>query len=282
MTNDGRPEPQGLPSTAQSAISPIAARICPYLATAGHAWRAAVPMREHVCTAVQPPVPLATDKQRRLCLTEAHPTCATFVAAREHEARRRGSDRPAPRSRSYPTTTPVLLERVRRPLPAFGEVAARGMGQLLLVALLAVALVAIAVARLGAPGSTTPGNPSAPAPSSVAGGLGSLSAAAAGGSPSSSPAAAVSASPPPPSPRPSPTVRPSASPRPTARPTTSATATPSASPSASTSTITYTVRSGDTLSSIAARYGTTAAAIQTLNGIKDPRLIYPGEVLRIP
>jgi len=176
----------------------------------------------------------------------------------------------------------VLLERVRRPFPAVGEVAARGIGQLLLVALLAVALVAIAVARLGAPGSTTSVNPSAPAPASVAGGLGLLSTAAAGGSPSNPPAASVFPSPPRPSPRPSPTVRPSASPRPTARPTTGATAAPQASASASASTITYTVRSGDTLSSIAARYGTTAAAIQSLNGIKDPRLIYPGEVLRIP
>lgn len=44
---------------------------------------------------------------------------------------------------------------------------------------------------------------------------------------------------------------------------------------------TYTVRSGDTLSGIAARYGTTAAALASLNGIANPNLIYVGQVLRI-
>ncbi len=44
---------------------------------------------------------------------------------------------------------------------------------------------------------------------------------------------------------------------------------------------TYTVRSGDTLSGIAARYGTSANALARLNGIQNPNLIYPGEVLKI-
>ena len=44
----------------------------------------------------------------------------------------------------------------------------------------------------------------------------------------------------------------------------------------------YTVAYGDTLGVIAARYGTTVAAIAGANGISNPRLIYPGMLLRIP
>jgi putative chitinase len=45
---------------------------------------------------------------------------------------------------------------------------------------------------------------------------------------------------------------------------------------------TYTVRSGDTLSAIAARFGTTYGAIAAANGIANPNLIYPGQRLSIP
>ena len=44
---------------------------------------------------------------------------------------------------------------------------------------------------------------------------------------------------------------------------------------------TYTVRSGDTLSGIAAKYGKTWQQLQQRNGIANPNLIYPGQVLRI-
>ena len=43
----------------------------------------------------------------------------------------------------------------------------------------------------------------------------------------------------------------------------------------------YIVKSGDTLSEIALRYGTTVNRLVSLNGIKNPNLIYPGQVLRI-
>jgi lysozyme family protein/peptidoglycan hydrolase-like protein with peptidoglycan-binding domain len=45
---------------------------------------------------------------------------------------------------------------------------------------------------------------------------------------------------------------------------------------------TYTVRSGDSLSAIADRLHTTVAALTSLNGIRNPNLIYPGQVLRVP
>ena len=45
---------------------------------------------------------------------------------------------------------------------------------------------------------------------------------------------------------------------------------------------TYTVKKGDTLSGIAAKFGTTYQAIATLNGISNPNLTYPGQVLKVP
>jgi LysM repeat protein len=45
---------------------------------------------------------------------------------------------------------------------------------------------------------------------------------------------------------------------------------------------TYTVQSGDTLSRIAARFGTTVVDLVNANHIKDPNLIYSGQNLTIP
>lgn len=45
---------------------------------------------------------------------------------------------------------------------------------------------------------------------------------------------------------------------------------------------TYTVKSGDTLSSIARALGVSATALATLNGITNPNLIRVGQVLRVP
>lgn len=45
--------------------------------------------------------------------------------------------------------------------------------------------------------------------------------------------------------------------------------------------VAYTVKKGDTLSGIAKKYGTTYQAIASKNGIKNPNLIYPGQVLKI-
>jgi lysozyme len=44
---------------------------------------------------------------------------------------------------------------------------------------------------------------------------------------------------------------------------------------------TYTVQPGDNLSKIAARFGTTVAALVEMNNIANPNLIYPGQVLKL-
>ena len=44
----------------------------------------------------------------------------------------------------------------------------------------------------------------------------------------------------------------------------------------------YTVRRGDTVSLIAARYGVTEQALLGINGLQDPHRIYPGQKLTMP
>lgn len=55
----------------------------------------------------------------------------------------------------------------------------------------------------------------------------------------------------------------------------------SSAPIQSSAVNTYTVRSGDTLSSIASKFGTSYQALASLNGISNPNLIYVGQVLRV-
>lgn len=56
---------------------------------------------------------------------------------------------------------------------------------------------------------------------------------------------------------------------------------PKPKPAPKPSTSTYTVKRGDTLGSIAKRYGTTWQALQKLNGLKNANLIYPGQKLKV-
>lgn len=156
-------------------------------------------------------------------------------------------------------STPLVLEASRARAGDLAVAAGRGGGQALLVGLMVLAFLVLVIARTTAPSeapSATPGpsiviaaSPTLlPSPTPVATASPSL---ATGGSPAPSGTAA---------------------PTPVATPV---------SPSPSTGR-SYTVRSGDTLSGIAARFGTTVKAITDANGILDPRLIRVGQVLVIP
>jgi LysM repeat protein len=84
-----------------------------------------------------------------------------------------------------------------------------------------------------------------------------------------------------PRPTPSPTASPTPSPRPTASPTPTPTPTPSPTASA-TGSKTYTVKSGDTLTGIASRFGTTSRILMDLNSITNANLIKIGQILKLP
>ena len=262
-TGDVAPRFDGSPRTEELP------QICPYLATADGAWRSANPVRDHRCTAVAPPVPLALEKQRRLCLVAAHEDCATYLAAeaaRGERGRRTVSARPIARM------TPLILDQGRFDirLPAFR--ADRPTGQAILVAVLAVAFVAILLARpTGGVGSAGP-PPASTIPSVVA--PSEPSSTAGGGGPSADPAT--------PEPTPEPTTAteaPAATPVATSTPPPSTPA-PTAAPT--TSGETYRVKSGDTLVAIAARFGTTTRVLIRLNGIDDPSRLRVGQILKLP
>ncbi len=259
---DGRepalPTAAGIPSDQPR----LSAQICPFLMADG-GWRAAVPAREHRCSAVEPPARLATDKQRRLCLTSDHMGCATFVAARE--ARAGMLPRGEPVGRPVARTAPLVLERARPlvPIDRLGD--PRRWGQVALVALMILAIVAVAIARSGGQaGSGSDGGIGGTSPS-----VGTTPSTAAT-PPRATPTAATSV------PVTSPATGPGESTAPGVAPTNAP------SPAAPSPRQTYTVKRGDTLSAIATRFGTTVLAIRQLNDISNPSLIRVGQVLQIP
>ena len=249
------------PGPSRAAALPVApdtAAICPYLRAADGSWRATSPIRDHRCTAVAPPAALAAEKQRRLCLVAEHTGCATYVAAVTARDAAAGPIRGRGPQRAMPRTAPLVLDhgRLALSLPGMPD---RGVGQGGLVALMAVAFGALAVSRLtgGGPNLAPAAAQDSARPSAVASGGAAATDAA------SSPAAL-----------PSRTLVPS-----DVEPTPSA---PGATPTLPATGNTYRVKSGDTLSKIAAAHGTTWQAIARLNGISDPKKIRVGQVLKLP
>ena len=243
-----RPSP---PVGDDPGVDRTMARICPYLAAADGAWRSSTAAREHRCGAVTPPAQLAAEKQRRLCLTADHVTCATYEAARAARPLAQGPAATLPRPLAR--TAPLVLDhgRIAVAMPAFRS--DRSTSQALLIGLLAIAFIAILFARL------TGGNDLAGVTN-----------------PSPTPRATAAASTVAKSARP--TSPPSATPVPSAA-ASAAHATPRPSVSASR---TYKVKSGDTLIGIAAKYRTTPRAIAKLNGISVAGNLHVGQVLKIP
>ena len=86
-----------LARAAADLSADVVHRGCPYLISAAGTWRGSQPTRDHRCNATQPQAAPAITKQRGLCLTSNHPTCATFLAAQAVEADRARAAQ-APRS----------------------------------------------------------------------------------------------------------------------------------------------------------------------------------------
>jgi LysM repeat protein len=245
-----------LPLPDDPAVERPATRICPYLAAADGTWRSSTVAREHRCGAVSPPAILATEKQRRLCLTPDFAVCATFEAARA--ARPIFHDRPHSLPRPLARATPMVLDHGRMDItvPAFRT--DRSSSQAILIILMGLAFAAILLAKFT--GGTTPAGATGASPSP---------AVTAHPSPVAGSPVPSSLSSPKPSAAPSGSTAPAPSPGATPRPT-------------KVSSQTYKVKAGDTLGGIAARYGTTAKAIAALNGIKDASRLKIGQVLKIP
>ena len=159
-----------------------------------------------------------------------------------------GDDGPRERPGPFVPMAPVVLEGAGLGLPS--DAAARRLVGPATVVVVGVALGALVLARGPlAPGSSGAGdNGASPTPA------GTIAPTTA--TPSRAPTAA-------------PTVVPSERPTP-------------APPPATPRPRTYKVRSGDTLSAIAARFGTTVAKLVALNNIANPSLLRVGQVLKIP
>ena len=221
--------------------------ICPFL-LADSGWRSAAPAKEHRCLALGADVPLALEKQKRLCLTPEHRICPAYTTALGlGEGGEEAALAAVPR-RPYPRMAPVVLDHGRMRLAVPAAARDRPAGQLALASLMVVAFAAIALSRLSGVGP---------------GGVGA-------GASSPSPRASVVAVAPSPTPVPTPEPTPSAAP--------SATPGPSPTPDLRT----YKVKRGDTLIGIAARFGTTVKALVDLNDIEDRSRIAIGAVLKIP
>jgi LysM repeat protein len=80
---------------------------------------------------------------------------------------------------------------------------------------------------------------------------------------------------------PKPTATPTASPKPTTTPKPTVTPSPTPKPTASAS-VSYKVVAGDTLGSIATKFGVTVARIQAANGLGTSTVIKVGQILQIP
>lgn len=242
-------------------------RGCPFLVAESGGWRLAMPSRDHRCGAFSPPAPLSPEKQARLCLTPAHTTCATYLASISARTERLGA---APVRR----TTRWGLARTTSVIEDPGGLRARLVGALLdrrrwpaiPAVILVTTLFVLALSGLRAGVPVTPVATSGSTPRATVTATRPATTPERTSAPTSVPT---------PSPQPSPTVQ--VTPPPTSKPSK-----PPATSKPIASYRTYRVKPGDTLSAIAAKYGTTVSAIASLNHLSDPGALSVGQVLLIP
>lgn len=232
-------------------------RICPFLATTDDG-RTVVDGydRAHICRAGEEPVPVERQRQQALCLDAAHRSCERYVEA----LRRRGPvSWPAPAPDAAIVQTRLVLPAVSSRLTVTaGAVGPRGRRWLIGGAVATIGVAAVATGVAGSLGgvvtSQAPSPTAAPSPTIQ---------------PTPLPTAAQS-------------VAPSASPTPAPTATPSAVTTPAPTATPAPQPDTYIVQPGDSLSSIASRFGTTAQAIADANGIAVTSILNIGQVLIIP
>jgi LysM repeat protein len=266
MTVTGEPS-SSLPAEGDVATRPSRRRdglavreVCPFLIADDGTWRSAYAAREHRCGAVRPPAPLAVPKQRQLCLLAAHEGCATYLAARavaDDAAPLAPGDDGAALWQAA-AAPPLVLEPARR-MGALPTASARNGGQALVIGLMVVAFLVLVFARAQSPGGSAVG--------SVAPSLSGLVAA------TSAPAA---------TPRDSPSEAASPSVDASLEGAVVATSDPSSPDPATPAPTRYKVKAGDTLTSIAVRFGVTVKKLKVANDISDPRSLKIGQVLVIP
>jgi LysM repeat protein len=214
-----------------------------------------------------------------MCLRPAHAGCATFLAARALEH----GEEPDPRMEAglWPATkqSVLALRTERGGVGPISSRAGRSVGQGMLAALIVGAFLVLAIARTtptgvaGSPAASIAVAAPATQPAAVIAPASAEASAlpASAASPSADPGASSSA-------EPSPAGAPSPVP---VTPAPSASAGPGASPSGGATLAHYTVKSGDTLSSIAIAHGVSVKQLRKANGIEGT-MIRPGQELVIP
>ncbi len=238
---------------------------CQYIAGLKGAWVASVPSADHRCAAVAPPAALTAEKQRRLCLTGEHVSCATYLAALESRSSRIAESARVAAGWGWVRTMPVVDARVGLGASIGAMVSERRGWQIVPAVALVAALGALGLSNLGSQTGAAPSPPSATAPVVVA----------------ASPTVGVSAAP---EPSNSATVAPTATPEPSPTLVPSAPATPTPAPTVTpvpSARASYTVKSGDTLYAIARQFGVTVSALMDFNGLTST-VLHSGDVLRIP
>lgn len=268
------PEPAASPDAHRRSADAVHL-VCPYLVAVDGGWRGLQPTRDHRCGATLPMAAPAVGKQRDFCLGGRHRACATYVAGRDLELASAAGGHSYGEGGFWPDTrsTVLALELARGRIGVLPGASGRHGGQALLVGLMVLAFLVLVIARTTPPSS---GN----AVPTVAGGI------AASGSPSASDAlrssavpvttAAASPSATPASPPPVASASAAAPPSESVAPTTK----PSPTPIPADGTR-YRVKSGDTLSSIAARFNTTVKKLKAANGLTS-NIIRVGQVLVVP
>jgi len=229
-------------------------RICPFLALEADLRSAMAGYDpEHRCLARDDPQPLDRATQRARCLTDEHRNCEWYLQGSAALAKQRRAPRPAPDARFISTRLVLEPDDGWRPM----GMAARPLRRRRLAMSGATLLV------LGAAGAALSTS-----------GFGLMTAASLPTpEPSTAPVGSATARPTP-SPSAVPTVKASVS---------VATASPRApTPSPRNTPRTYVAQKGDSLSTIAARFGVTVQALMAANGLANPNLVNVGQVLVIP